>query len=120
MGKQRVAVILGGRSGEHEVSIVSARSVMKALDAERFEAVPIGISRTGGWLTPQETAAALAAGARSFASGTALLRSADALAALASCDIAFPLVHGTYGEDGTLQGFLEVAGMPYTGCGVAA
>jgi len=121
MTRKRVAVIFGGRSGEHEVSIVSARSVMAALDPARWEAVPIGISRSGDWLTPDETRAALESGARAFHGlGRPLLNAAEALAALASCDVAFPLVHGTFGEDGTLQGFLEMAGMPYAGAGVAA
>ena len=118
---QRVAVLLGGRSGEHEVSIVSARSVIGALDRQRWEPVPIAITRTGGWLSPQETQAGLDAGMRAFeGAGTNLLTSAQALEALGSCDIAFPMVHGTFGEDGTLQGLLEMADMPYAGAGVAA
>jgi D-alanine-D-alanine ligase len=121
MSRKRVAVIFGGRSGEHEVSIVSARSVMAALDPDRWEVVPIGISRTGEWMTPAETRAALDAGARAFVGiGRPLLHAAEALAALAGCDVAFPLVHGTFGEDGTLQGLLEMAGLPYAGAGVAA
>ncbi len=121
MGRRRVAVILGGRSGEHEVSIVSARSVMAALDPGRWEAVPIGISRAGAWLSPAETRALLDAGARAFqGAGTPVLHAAEALAALDSCDVVFPLVHGTFGEDGTLQGFLEMADKPYAGAGVAA
>jgi D-alanine-D-alanine ligase len=121
MAKQRVAVLLGGRSGEHEVSVTSARSVMAALDPERWDVVPIGISKSGAWLTPAETRAALDAGNRAFESdGAPMLHAPEALAALSTCDVAFPLVHGTYGEDGTLQGFLEIAGIPYAGCGVAA
>jgi len=121
MDRQRVAILLGGRSSEHEVSIVSARSVMAALDPARWEPIPLGISRSGAWLSPTETRAALDAGARSFESpGNPVLRSSEALAALDSCDIAFPLVHGVNGEDGTLQGFLEIAGKPYAGAGVAA
>lgn len=121
MTSQRVAVILGGRSGEHEVSLASARSVMAALDPLRWEVVPIGISRSGNWLTPQETALALENGNRALVSdGAPMLSASEALSALASCDVAFPLIHGTNGEDGTLQGFLEIAGIPYAGCGVAA
>ncbi len=121
MNRQRVAVIFGGRSGEHEVSIISARSVLAALDQARWEPVPFGISRSGAWLTPAETRAALAAGATAFLDlGRPLLAATEALAALASCDVAFPLVHGTFGEDGTLQGFLELADLPYAGAGVAA
>ncbi len=121
MSRMRVAVILGGRSGEHEVSVVSARSVMAALDPARWEVVPFGISRRGGWMTPAETEAALDEGRTSFGGDArGLLTSGEALAELAGCDVAFPLIHGTYGEDGTLQGFLELADMPYAGCGVAA
>jgi D-alanine-D-alanine ligase len=121
MARRRVAVIFGGRSGEHEVSIVSATSVMAALDPELWEVVPFGISRDGGWMSPVETRHALASNTRTFShAGNPLLRAGSTLAELASCDVAFPMVHGTFGEDGTLQGFLELAGMPYTGCGVAA
>lgn len=121
MVRQRVAVILGGRSGEHEVSIVSARSVIAALDPGRWEAVPIGISRAGNWLSPRETRTLLDGGARAFQdAGAPVLHASEALAALDSCDVVFPLVHGTFGEDGTLQGFLEIAGKPYAGAGVAA
>jgi D-alanine-D-alanine ligase len=122
MAKQRVAVLFGGRSGEHEVSVVSARSVMAALDPGRWDVVPIAITRGGAWLSPAESSAAFDPGVARFEgeAGGSVLRSAAAMEALASCDIAFPLVHGTYGEDGTLQGFLEIAGIPYAGCGVAA
>jgi len=121
MARQKVAVILGGRSGEHEVSITSARSVMGALDPERWEVVPVGITRSGAWMAPNETQVRLDAGVRAFeADGAPLLTAAEALRALSECAVAFPLVHGKNGEDGTLQGFLELAGMPYAGAGVAA
>lgn len=120
MARQRVAVIFGGRSGEHEVSVMSARSVIAALDPDRWEPLPLAIARDGTWLTPAETQDGLARGDHAFHGGSPLLTSTAALGALASCDIAFPLVHGTFGEDGTLQGFLEMAGIPYAGAGVAA
>ncbi|GAB4321133.1 MAG: D-alanine--D-alanine ligase [Dehalococcoidia bacterium] len=120
MTRERVAIIFGGRSGEHEVSVRSARSVMAALDASRWEPVPFAIAKDGSWLTPAETQAQLEGGVAAFTGGEPLFRASEALAALAGCDIAFPLVHGTYGEDGTLQGFLEMAAMPYAGAGVAA
>ncbi len=121
MARQRVAVIFGGRSGEHDVSIVSARNVMAALDPERWEPVPFGVTRDGHWLLPAETQARLDAGAPAFAGGgEALLHGGGVLSLLAGCDAAFPLVHGTNGEDGTLQGLLELAALPYAGCGVAA
>lgn len=118
---QRVAILLGGRSGEHEVSLVSARSIIAALDPARWEVVPIAVTRQGNWLSPEETRAGLDAGVRAFdGAGAGLLRSTAALQALAGCDVAFPMIHGTFGEDGTLQGFLELADIPYAGAGVAA
>jgi len=121
MARRRIAVIFGGRSGEHEVSIISARSVMKALDQSLWEVVPMAISRTGAWLSPEETLTGLSEGWPAFMGGGAsILTSPAAMAALANCDGTFPLVHGTFGEDGTLQGFLEIADLPYAGAGVAA
>ncbi len=124
--KLRVGIIFGGRSAEHEVSIVSAQGVMAALDAQRFRAVPIGVTRQGTWLTPAQTEQALAAlrleRLRSLEEplGDGILYRVQALAALRRVDVVFPLIHGTNGEDGTLQGFLELAGVPYVGAGVAA
>ncbi len=121
MAARKVAVVFGGRSGEHEVSVTSARSIMAALDRSQWVVVPIGITRRGAWLEPGETQKALEGGARGFPEGGCPLARADAaLGALAACDIAFPMVHGTYGEDGTLQGLLEMLDLPYAGCGVAA
>jgi len=120
----RVGILFGGRSAEHEVSVISAQGVMAAIDQDRFQAVPMGITKDGTWLTPQETQAALAAisgesmGALKEPSGRGL--SGEALAALREVDVLFPLVHGTYGEDGSLQGLLEILGIPYVGAGVAA
>jgi D-alanine-D-alanine ligase len=117
---QRVAVLFGGKSGEHEVSVTSARSVMAALDRERWEVVPIAIAADGAWIDTGTTELGLEEGLARFDGGTDLLKASAALASLASCDAAFPLVHGKNGEDGTLQGFLELAGIPYAGPGVAA
>jgi D-alanine-D-alanine ligase len=127
-GRQRLGIIFGGRSGEHEVSVVSAQHVIAAADKERFEVVPIGIARSGAWLTPEETEAALSRDAASYqktldappARGQGLLARPQALEALARVDVAFPVLHGPYGEDGTLQGLLEMADVPYVGAGVAA
>jgi len=127
-GRQRLGIIFGGRSGEHEVSVVSAQHVIAAADKERFDVVPIGIARSGAWLTPEETEAALARDAASYqktldaadASRQGLLARPQALEALARVDVVFPVLHGPYGEDGTLQGLLELAGVPYVGAGVAA
>ncbi len=120
MAKQKVIVLFGGRSGEHAVSVVSAKSVIGALDMERWDVVPMAVGQDGGWLSPAETNDALAAGATTFAQGTPFLQARDSQAALAECDVVLPLIHGTNGEDGTLQGLLEMAGVAYAGAGVAA
>jgi len=120
MSRRRVLVLFGGRSGEHEVSVTSARSVLVALDRGLWDVTPLAIARDGGWLTRQETANGLDAGMRRFETGARLTSAADALTALSEADVVFPLVHGTFGEDGTLQGLLEMIGVPYTGAGVAA
>jgi D-alanine-D-alanine ligase len=125
--RQRLGIIFGGRSGEHEVSVVSAQHVIAAADKERFEVVPIGIARSGAWLTPEETEAILARDEALYQKsldvgsegGQGLLARPQALGALAGVDVAFPLIHGPYGEDGTLQGLLEMADVPYVGAGVA-
>ena len=120
MVRQRVAVIFGGRSGEHEVSLRSARSVIGALDRDRWEVAPIGVTRAGAWLSVGETEATLASGTEALHEGGTVLTDSGALAELGGCDVAFPLIHGTYGEDGCLQGLLELADIPYAGAGVAA
>lgn len=136
--KIRIGVIYGGRSGEHEVSVRSARSVIEAVDPEKYEVIPVGITKEGRWLSPAESAALLPEPARhrlsNFAGvgdegGTALvvdpssgglLRQEGAGAGEQRLDVVFPVLHGTYGEDGTIQGLLEMAGIPYVGCGVLA
>ena len=123
--RQRLAVLFGGQSPEHEISVISARSIMREADRDRFEIVPLGITRGGEWLTEQETRDRLA---RCEADGTNTLGEepgrgplarAEAVADLASVDVVFPIVHGRNGEDGTLQGLLELSGTPYVGAGVA-
>lgn len=122
----RVAILFGGRSAEHEVSVVSARGVMEALDSRRFQAVPLGITKEGAWLTPRETQQALACippgqyAPLPVLDRTGILARPGILEVLQEVDVVFPLVHGTNGEDGTLQGFLELAHVPYVGAGVAA
>jgi len=124
--KQRLAVIFGGRSAEHEVSVTSARGVMREADTERFEVFPVGITRRGAWLTPHETRTRLGrveAGERRDLGddeGGGAFAYPEVLATLRSADVVFPIVHGTFGEDGTLQGLLEMADLPYVGPGVAA
>ena len=125
----RLAVVFGGRSPEHEVSVVSARSILREADPDRLLVEPFGITRSGHWLTPQQTAERLAAvergerpdlGAAPPGAGDGLLDHPDVLTALRRADVVFPIVHGRNGEDGTLQGFCELAGLPYVGSGVAA
>jgi D-alanine-D-alanine ligase len=129
--KIRVGVIFGGRSGEHEVSLNSAKSVMAALDETKYEVVPIGIDKNGRWLTGNPMAA-LADGVEATQSATLLpdpessslmkMETADSaptsLTAVTELDVIFPVLHGTYGEDGTVQGLLELASIPYIGAGV--
>jgi D-alanine-D-alanine ligase len=124
--KIRIGVIFGGRSGEHEVSLVSAASVIRALDPEKYEAVPIGITKDGRWLAGSPAQKMLPEVLRS---GQRVMLTADPnVAALVPLDdtrsgslrvdVVFPVLHGTYGEDGTVQGLLELAGLPYVGSGV--
>ncbi|PZN07810.1 MAG: D-alanine--D-alanine ligase A [Bacillota bacterium] len=130
----RVGILFGGRSGEHEVSLMSARSVFRAIDRQRFEPVPIGITRSGQWILPHDAEALLGAGRGvEPADGEPLAvvpgpggRRLLVLAAggagrwLEPLDVVFPVLHGTYGEDGTVQGLLELLDVPYVGAGVMA
>ncbi len=128
--KIRVGIIFGGRSGEHEVSLVSATSVMNALDREKYEVVPIGITPEGRWISSSaalgmlKEKAPLEGEPEKFLvpePNRRALVPADSGGGLpVSLDVVFPLVHGTYGEDGTLQGLLELANIPYVGAGVLA
>jgi D-alanine-D-alanine ligase len=156
MEKLRVGILFGGRSGEHEVSLLSAASVLNAIDKEKYEVVPIGITKDGRWLTaehaenllqgklmleprnlragdPETTpsAAVLArgeavvvppepvhrqTGLAPFQTDAAMMRRASDRAI--NVDVIFPVLHGTFGEDGTIQGLLELADIPYVGAGV--
>ena len=157
MKKLRVGVLFGGRSGEHEVSLLSAASVLKAIDKEKYEVVPIGITKEGRWLTagdaerllqgkPEEESRHLRAGDPEATPGAAVLARGEAVvvppepvhrqsgmmpfegdsSVLArraadraiNVDVIFPVLHGTFGEDGTIQGLLELADIPYVGAGV--
>jgi len=112
--KRRVAVLMGGRSSEHEVSLASAAAVLAALDPERYEVIPVLISREGGWsVGGAPVAVAPAPG------GSPVLASLDG-GPERPIDVVFPVLHGPNGEDGTVQGALEIAGAPYVGAGVAA
>lgn len=135
--KLRIGLIFGGRSGEHDVSLASARSVIANLDTHKYEVIPIGITRTGTWLLGTEPARLQAANESVSQEGVAgatttavtltgdpslrrliPLQSNEPLQNNGVLDVIFPVLHGTYGEDGTLQGLLEMANVPYVGCGV--
>lgn len=131
--KLRVGVIFGGRSGEHEVSLRSAESVINALDRNRYEVVPIAITRQGSWLASSAATNLLpsqvmeTADQRVAIIGDPTARGLTRFAATARdsserepLDVVIPVLHGTYGEDGTIQGLLEMADVPYVGCGVLA
>ncbi len=151
MKKLRVGILFGGRSGEHEVSLLSAASVLAAIDRSKYEIIPIGITRQGAWVTAAEAEKLLAEPAAPQAETPALRagdpRQTSAAAVLARgeaavmppqpgaglipfetsgaphteamrLDVVLPILHGTFGEDGTIQGLLELAGIPYAGSGV--
>ena len=130
--KIRVGVIFGGKSGEHEVSLASAQSIMRAIDKNKYEVVPIGVTLEGRWLTHGDPLKALTGGQASMAQ---LLQSVPApdpglphrelipgteTSGIPDVDVIFPVLHGTFGEDGTVQGLLELADIPYVGAGVMA
>jgi D-alanine-D-alanine ligase len=137
--KLRVGVIFGGRSGEHEVSIRSARAIIESIDRKKFDVVPIAITKEGKWLPPADSAQLLPAAVQPLLNSSATATTGD-IALLGDpshkglislkgnsqplvaekLDVVFPALHGTYGEDGTLQGLLEMADVPYVGCGVLA
>jgi D-alanine-D-alanine ligase len=110
--RTRVAVLLGGRSSEHEISLASARSVLDALDPERYEAVTVEIGRDGRWELGTGD------GDGSSVAETLPVPTAKVPATLGEVDVVFPVLHGPFGEDGTVQGLLELAGVPYVGAGV--
>ena len=135
--KLRVGVIFGGRSGEHEVSIRSARAIVEAIDRRKFEVVPIAITKEGKWLAPAHSAQLLPPSVHELLPANSHTATADVAllgdpshkglislegdsVADEKLDVVFPAVHGPYGEDGTLQGLLEMADVPYVGCGVLA
>jgi D-alanine-D-alanine ligase len=151
MNKIRVGILFGGRSGEHEVSLLSAASVLKAINKEKYAVVPIGITKEGRWLTeshaerlltektPAESGSSLRAGDPQATPGAVVLAKGEAVivppvpqahglmpfeSAASSgqkgidVDVIFPVLHGTFGEDGTIQGLFELADIPYVGAGV--
>lgn len=130
MSKTRVAVVFGGRSGEHEVSVVSAKNIIEAADSNKYEILPIGITKDGKWLTGEKTIekfqnndySGLEEVTLNTKSGSKELLNlkANNTYEKLEVDIFFPALHGPFGEDGTIQGLFEMANVPYTGCGVMA
>jgi D-alanine-D-alanine ligase len=136
--KLRIGVVFGGRSGEHEVSVRSARAVIEALDKNKYEVVPIAITKTGKWLSPADSSNLLPGEAKRLLPSAVVRGESRDVAIIGDpshqglvslgkeshrpqhLDVVIPVLHGTYGEDGTLQGLLEMAGVPYVGCGVLA
>ena len=130
MKKLRIAVLYGGTSAEHEVSVVSARSVLAAIDRDKYDVLPIAVTKTGAWLLPERTPAELPEragalpGVEEGAGRAVALRQGGELTGAGAMpgpvDLVFVLLHGPGGEDGTVQGMLETLGTPYVGAGVAA
>jgi len=132
--KIKVGLIFGGKSGEHEVSFCSASSIIKAIDKDKYTVVPIGITKEGRWISPQDSELALQSGRIEGKNTVILLNDPSGRAlvhidnnqrlnkssALERLDLMFSVLHGPYGEDGTVQGLLELADIPYVGAGVAA
>ena len=141
MAKKRIMVLYGGRADEHSISCISTAGVLNAIDTERFDVVPVGITKTGQWIVGGEdprswslndgTLPEVVATADSRAVTLDVSRGQDGFFAddpgqpdhvisLGHIDAVFPVLHGVYGEDGTVQGLLEMMGVPYVGCGVFA
>jgi D-alanine-D-alanine ligase len=140
MEKIKIGVIFGGRSGEHEISVRSAKTVIEQVDREKYEVVPVAITQTGNWLNPIEslqllpehTQGILKESVEKFSQnpiallgdtkykGLTQLATNGAQEKVFPLDAVFPVLHGTFGEDGTIQGLLEMADIPYVGCGVLA
>jgi D-alanine-D-alanine ligase len=136
--KTRVAIVFGGRSPEHGISCVSAGSILGALDPDEFDVVPVGITRAGQWVLADgdpgqlaiadrrlpeitaDTGVSIVLPADPTGNGLMVLDPTDGPRALADVDVVFPALHGAYGEDGTIQGLLEMAGIPYVGANVFA
>lgn len=129
--KKRLALIFGGRSGEHEISIISARSIAQAIPRARYEVTPIYITKEGKWLSRALSQSVLSLDYERLIKNPTELHAQEASLREAAArssfkfdfskfDVAFPVLHGTFGEDGTIQGLLEMHGVPYVGCGVLA
>jgi D-alanine-D-alanine ligase len=140
MQKIKLGIIFGGRSGEHEISIRSAKTVIEQIDKDKYEVIPIAISQEGNWLNPKESLKLFPAQTQKLLNENIGNYSSNAIALIGDTkykgltgletsgkkenstpiDVIFPVLHGTYGEDGTIQGLFEMADIPYVGCGVLA
>ncbi len=140
MEKIRVGVIFGGRSGEHEVSVRSAKTVIEQINQDKYQVIPIAITKEGNWLNPIESLGLMPESVQNLLLGDIGNYPRNAIALIGDIryqgltslgnesepprtlplDVVFPVLHGTYGEDGTIQGLFEMAGIPYVGCGVLA
>jgi D-alanine-D-alanine ligase len=140
MQKIKLGVIFGGRSGEHEISIRSAKTVIEQINRDKYEVIPIAITKEGSWLNPKESLKLFSAQTQGFLDknvenypdnaialigdtkykGLTGLETSDIKENVTPLDVIFPVLHGTYGEDGTIQGLFEMANVPYVGCGVLA
>ena len=126
--KKRIGVIFGGRSGEHEISIRSAKTVIENIDNDKYEVVPIAIMNDGRWLSPAESVRQFPEHTQKIFRDSQGEASSEQIAISGqrsatgegTLDLVFPVLHGTFGEDGTIQGLLEMADLPYVGCGVLA
>jgi D-alanine-D-alanine ligase len=119
--KQRIGILFGGRSGEHEVSLLSAASILKAIDKKKYDIVPIGITKQGHWVGSGEAQSLLTGSASQpeplqLSAGSDLVHQSNNLTQ--TVDVVFPVLHGTFGEDGTIQGLFELADIAYVGSGV--
>lgn len=134
--KKRVGVIFGGRSGEHEISIRSAKTVIEQIDHEKYDVIPVAITNAGRWIGPAPSLALFPDSTQALfrerfgepdsavsewpGNDREIAKSLLAGEHFSSLDVAFPVLHGTFGEDGTIQGLFEMADLPYVGCGVLA
>jgi D-alanine-D-alanine ligase len=116
--RQRVLLLFGGRSAEHDVSRVTAVAVARALDRSRYDVVPVAITTDGRWLLADSARAAIEAGPKALPSAFEIDGALAPAVGTLDVDVVFPLLHGPYGEDGTVQGLLELADLPYVGSGV--
>lgn len=134
--KSRIAVVFGGRSGEHDISVRSAKAVVENIDKSKYSVIPIGIDHEGHWLDPRGSARLLPSATAELVASDIAEMSEEAVALIGDpkyrgmieikdqsplgIDVVFPVLHGTFGEDGTIQGLFEMADVPYVGCGVLA